>query len=80
MKTFAHHDSDGTIHSLVLVDAPEGVEVMLEPEPGELVTEIEGVELEFERGAENVDAVREFVESYKVAVRPTSPGKLIKKN
>jgi hypothetical protein len=77
MKIFAHHDSSGAIHSLIGVDAPEGVEVMLEPEPGVLVTEIEGIELRLD--AENVDTERAFVESHKVAVGPVSPGTLVKK-
>jgi hypothetical protein len=78
MKIFAHHDPTGAIRSLVGVDAPEGVEAMLEPEPGVLVTEIQGVDLDL--NAENVDAVRELLESHIVAVRPTSPGSLVKKD
>jgi hypothetical protein len=77
MKIFAHHDRTGAIQSLIGVDAPEGVEAMLEPEPGVLVTEIQGLDLELD--AENVDAVRELLESHIVEVRPTSPGSLVRK-
>jgi len=45
MRAFAHHDRKGVIHSVVLFDAPDGVEAGVEPELGVLVTETDGVDL-----------------------------------
>ncbi len=75
MKSFAHHDRTGVIHSLVVVDAAEGVEAGVEPELGILVTQTDGVELGDD--AENLDAVRTFLESHKVEVSQPSPGRLV---
>jgi hypothetical protein len=71
MRTFAHHDSAGNILSIVGVDAPEGVEVQLQPEPGVFVTELEVGELVL--GAENVDDAQKFIDRYKVAVSAVQP-------
>jgi hypothetical protein len=78
MKTFAHHDAAGNIVSIVAVDAPEGVEAGLQPEPGVLVTELEGVDLPLD--AENVDAAQKFLGQHKVAVRAAQLGKLVTKD
>jgi hypothetical protein len=42
MKLFVHHDVSGKIHSVVAVDAPDGVSMMLVPRRGRLVAEVEG--------------------------------------
>lgn len=75
MKSFAHHDRAGLIHSLVVVDAPEGVEAGIEPELGILVTLTEGVELGDD--VDNLDAVRDFLDSHKIEVSPPTSGKLV---
>lgn len=77
MKSFAHHDRTGIIHSLVVVDAPEGVDAGVEPELGMLVTETDDIELGDD--AQNLDAVRAFLESRKVEVRKPSPGRLVER-
>jgi len=45
MKVYAHHDSAGSIRSLIVVNSPEGGGMMLTPQPGEFATEIEGLTL-----------------------------------
>lgn len=42
MKLFADHDASGKIHSLTWFNAPAGVSLMLTPQPGHLVAEVEG--------------------------------------
>jgi hypothetical protein len=75
MKTFAHYDSTGAIHSLVVVDGPAGVTAMLEPEPGILVDEVEGVK----PAGLDVDELRAFAETHRVARQQARPRKLVKK-
>jgi hypothetical protein len=43
-RTSANHNVERNILAIVTVDAPGGVEVMLQPEPGVSVTELEAVE------------------------------------
>jgi len=64
MKLFVHHDTTGTIRSLIIVNAPERVSLMLTPNPGLLVAEVEGVNVE--PGAPDVTALREIGKSHKV--------------
>jgi hypothetical protein len=64
MKIYAHYDAEGTIHSLIVGNAPKGVEVMLSPQPGLYVGEVEGLTVKDER---DVDALREIAESHRVA-------------
>ena len=45
MRTFVHFDVEGRIHSVVTVDAPEGVRAMVAVEPGMSVAEVEFPEL-----------------------------------
>lgn len=75
MRAFAHHDRKGVIHSVVLFDAPDGVEAGVEPELGVLVTETDGVDLGDD--ADNLDAVRKFLDSRKVEVSRPSPVRFI---
>lgn len=75
MRTFAHHDAAGNIVAVIGVEAPEGIEVMLQPDPGVLVTELEGVEQALD--PENIDAAREFFGQRKVTVHPAQPGTLV---
>lgn len=63
MKTFAHHDAEGRISSVVLVNAPRGGGAMLAPKPGTLVAEVEGLRI---KDPGNVDAVREVVQRHRI--------------
>lgn len=76
MKIYAHYDSEGNIHSLIVGNAPKGVEVMLSPEPGLYVGEVEGLKIKDER---DVDALRKIGESHRVA-NPSPRIKLTKKS
>lgn len=75
MKTFAHHDLNGVINSVVVVNTPDGVQGGVEPELGRLVTETDGIELS--DSDENLDAVRKFLDSRRVEVGEPSRAKLI---
>jgi hypothetical protein len=70
MKVFVQFDAAGSIHSVVTLEAPEGVTVMREPEPGLLVAEAEGAELQ--QAAGDVEKIRELVKTYRVAT-PAGP-------
>ncbi len=75
MRSFAHHDRAGVIHSVVLVDAPDGVAGGVEPELGFVVTETDGLDLSGD--ADNLDSVREFLENRKVEVTQPSPARFV---
>jgi hypothetical protein len=77
MKVFVHHDAAGTIRSLVAVDAPEGVSLMLQPRPGQFVAEVEGVTVGPD--VPDVAALRELGRTHKVDA-PQQPRRLAKKN
>jgi len=70
MKTFAHFDLQGMIHSVITVEAPEGVVAMLEPEPGRLVAEIDAPQLK--APSEDIEKIQELARRYKVAT-PSIP-------
>ena len=75
MKTFAHFDVDGKIRGLVTIDAPEGVDAGVVPEPGVFVDEVEGVDLNPKEL--DIESVGEILERYKVAPATHEPRKLI---
>ncbi|MCW5977551.1 MAG: hypothetical protein KIT09_05720 [Bryobacteraceae bacterium] len=64
MKIYAHYDSDGNIRSMVTVEGPEGAGVMLTPDTGLSVAEIEGLTLK--GGMEDVEELRNIAANYKV--------------
>ena len=71
MKHFAHHDSNGGIRSIITVNAPKGMTVMLTPKPGEFATEIEDIGV---KEGHDVDAVRKAVKNRRIdtsRARPT---------
>jgi hypothetical protein len=75
MKVYAHYDFEGNINSLIVANAPKGMEVMLSPQPGLFVGEIEGVKIKDERDDE---AIRKIAESHRIE-NPRSLLKLTKK-
>ena len=73
-----NYDKAGTIHALIGVDdLPSGVEVMREPAPGMLVTEVEGVELDLR--PECFAQLQQFIDGHTVEVRQTSSARIIAK-
>jgi predicted ArsR family transcriptional regulator len=66
MKTFVHFSSGGTIHSVVMVDAPDGVTAMLQPDAGQMVAEVEAPELASASKDNEVEKLRELIKQYKV--------------
>jgi hypothetical protein len=76
MVVYAHHDLHGNIHSLVVVNAPEGAGVRPAPQPGQFVAEVEGLELTPDEV--NFDTLREIAAS-QVVKTPLPRCKLVKK-
>jgi hypothetical protein len=66
----------GNIHSLEAVNAPEGVGMMLTPQPGQFVAEVEGPELTPDEA--NFDTLRAIAASH-VVETPLPRCKLVKK-
>jgi hypothetical protein len=67
MKIYAHHDADGTIRSLVTVNAPERGGMMLAPKPGVFVAEIEGLTLKLKSDTSDIEALGEIARSHNVS-------------
>jgi hypothetical protein len=67
MKVIAHYDADGTIHALMRVDAPEGITVLVSPEPGLFAGEVDFARLERDDGS--VEALESILKTYSVAMR-----------
>jgi hypothetical protein len=64
MQLIAHYDADGTIHALLRVDAPEGISVMVAPEPGLFAGELDDAGLEGDDGS--AEALELLLRSYRV--------------
>jgi hypothetical protein len=65
MKTFAHYDERGNVRALISVNAPERITLALTPKPGQLVAEVEGVEIS--PGPPDVDALRSAAKTLQIA-------------
>ncbi|MCW5982432.1 MAG: hypothetical protein KIT09_30375 [Bryobacteraceae bacterium] len=81
MKTYVHFDAGGFIHGIVNLDAPEGVTVMMEPEPGRSVAEIDAPELASAgvgSAGDNFEKVREFASKHRIDTTSPQRGKLAK--
>jgi hypothetical protein len=68
MHLFAHYDEQGAIHSLVSYNAPEGVILMLTPEPGLFVGEVEDIDPNLDPA--DLEALRGIASSHKVDAPP----------
>jgi hypothetical protein len=66
MRVIAHYDADGTIHALMRVDAPEGITVLVSPEPGLFAGEVDLAELEADDDG-SVEALESLLKTYRVA-------------
>ena len=77
MKVIAHYDADGTIHALMRVDAPEGITVMVAPEPGLLSGEVDLAGLEIDDDG-SVEMLESLLKTRRVAT-PTPRLKLARR-
>ena len=66
MQVIAHYDADGTIHALMRVDAPEGITVMVAPEPGLLSGEVDLAGLEIDDDG-SVEMLESLLKTHRVA-------------
>lgn len=68
MRLIAHYDADGTIHSVLRIDAPDGISVMVAPEPGLLVGELDDAGFEADDGS--VEMLDSLIRDYRVMPMP----------
>lgn len=66
MKVYVHYDSEGTIRSLVSMDAPKGAGAMLTPKAGHFVAEVEG--LKFKGAIPTHEELAEIARTHKVSL------------
>ncbi|HTF68253.1 MAG TPA: hypothetical protein VK638_36810 [Edaphobacter sp.] len=64
MRTFVHLSSGGIIHAVVTLDAPDEVTVMLQPDAGQMVAEVDAPELA--SASDDAEKLREVIKQYKV--------------
>jgi hypothetical protein len=74
MKMYVHYNNAGTITSMITFDGPDAGGTILVPKPGNMMTEIEDLEIKSKKP--HLEELREVAKNYKVSV---SPAKLIKK-
>lgn len=65
MKTYVHHNPDGSIISLITLKAPEGAGIMLTPKPGKYVKEI--AEILLKGKLSEFDELRQVIETHKIS-------------
>ena len=78
MKTYAQFDADGTIYSIVTVDAPEGVRAMVDVEPGLSVAEIDATDIRTPMAESEVEKTRALMRGYRVSVPAATKATLTK--
>jgi len=64
MPVIAHYDAEGTIQALLRVDAPDGISVMVAPEPGLFTGVLDDADLEADD--RSVEALDVLLRSYRV--------------
>ncbi len=64
MKLYAHHNAEGTMSSIIVVNAPKGVTLSLRPQDGMFASEIEGTNMKIDEL--DIDKLREIANNYKV--------------
>ena len=68
MRTYVQFDTGGKIHSIVTVEAPQGVHAGMDVEPGLSVAEIDAAELKAATTDSDVDKIRALTQEYRVSV------------
>ena len=65
MKTYAHHNANGSITALITLNAPDGAGLSLNPKPGTFVTEIEEIKLKSNKP--DIEELREIIRTYRIS-------------
>ncbi len=65
MKTYAHHDANGVIKSIITFQAPDTAGLMLTPTKGELVSELS--EVSFKSKTPDFEELSEIARTYVVS-------------
>ena len=68
MRTYVQFDEDGKIHSIVAVEAPQGVRAGMVVEPGLSVAEIDTAKLKPATTESDVEKIRAMTQEYRVSV------------
>ena len=80
MKTYVQFDADGKIHSVVTVEAPDGVRAMVDVEPGLTVAEIDFADFKAPTTDTEADKIRALTQEYRVSVPAAAKVTLTKAN
>ncbi len=78
LKTYVQFDAGGTIHSIVTVDAPNGVRGMVDVEPGLSAAEVDIPELKPAATDSDLNKVRAVAQNYRVSLPPGAKATLTK--
>ena len=78
MKTYVQFDSEGRIHSVITVDAPDGVWAMVDVEPGLSVAEIDSAEITPPTTEAELTKMLALTQHYRVSAPAMSKAKLEK--
>ncbi len=78
MKTYVHFDAAGKIYAIVTIDAPKGVDAMVDVDPGLSVAEIDGPELKAPTTDSDVEKTRALMRAYRVSAPAAAKAKLTK--
>jgi hypothetical protein len=78
MKTYVQFDTDGTIHSIVTIEGPNGVRGMVDVEPGLSAAEVDIPELKPAATDSDLNNVRAVAQKYRVSVSPAAKATLTK--
>lgn len=65
MKAYAHYDTEGAIHMLIIGEAPDGVQVRMTPQAGMNFGEVKGVTVQDVR---NEQELRRISQTHRVKV------------
>ena len=65
MRIYAHHDPDRKVRSVIDVNAPVEISMMLTSKPGVLVSELTGVKVK--AGPGHLTALRKLAKSHKIS-------------
>jgi DUF1009 family protein len=78
MKTYVQFNADGKIHSIVTIEAPDGVRAMVDVEPGLSVAEIDTAEFKAAATDADVEKISALTQDYRVSVPAAAKATLTK--
>ena len=76
MNSYVQFDSAGTIHSVVIIDAPDGVQAGIDVEPGLSVAEIDSSDIKPPTTEAELNELVAFAQNYQVSVPEVAKAEL----